>query len=329
MHEVRRFTRFLLALKREAGEDDLTGLAAELAFRFFMALFPFALVLVTLGALISRLVGVDDPSGSVLDAVGDSLPADAASVLRTQVDEVISKANVGILSIGILAAVWSAAGGAKALMKATNRVYDLPETRKGPMQAAIALGITTLGGIGLLLAVAAMVLTQTFAGDLAAALGLGREFAWTVQIVRLPLIVFFVACAAEIMYWLAPNRWERPLLASRGAVIFALCWSVFTVGFAFYVSHFGSYNATYGALAGVVIMLFWFYVSSLLILLGAEVNSMAEKRMVVSPEVLAEADAAYPLARARGGGGSTGLEWAVLAGVFLALFSWLRRGPKS
>lgn len=324
MARARRLLRFAKDLKCEAADDDLTGLAAELAFRFFMALFPFVLVLVTAGALLSRLVGVDDPSQYVIDAVGDSLPADASSVLQTQVDEVIKKANLGVLSLGLATASWSAAGGAKSLMKATNRVYDLPETRKPLVQTGVALALILLGGTGLLVAVMAIALSQAFAGAIASALGVGREFGWAVQVLRLPLIVVFVAAAVQTVYWLAPNRWTRPGLGSPGAAVFAVTWSAFTVGFAFYVTNFGSYNATYGAIAGVVILLFWFYVSALLILLGAEINAMGQIGRETLP---AEEEAHVPAMMSAKRATSPGVSWLVWVGVTVALISWLRHRP--
>ena len=320
MSSLRPALSYLLALKREASDDDLTGLAAELSFRFFMALFPFVLVLVSFGAFIARIGGVDDPSKYVIDAVGDSLPADASSVLSRQVKEVVDGANVGVLSISLATAIWASAGGARALMKAINRVYDLPETRKGATQLGIALGLTALGGLGLLLAVSAMMLSQAFAGSIAGALGIGREFGWAVQLARLPLIVLFVAAAVEVMYWLAPNRWTRPQLISVGGVVFALGWSAFTVGFAFYVSNFASYGATYGALAGVVIMLVWFYATSLLALLGAEINAMREREAMpeVQPVVAVAVETARPAAH-------PWFDFAVLVGLGLVLIGWARR----
>jgi membrane protein len=321
MADFKPALRYLNELRREFTQDDVSGLAAELAFRFFMALFPFLLVLVTLGALISRIAGVDDPSGRVVDAVGTSLPADAASVLRRHVNEVVDGANVGVLSIGLVTALWAAAGGARALIKATNRVYDLPETRSTAKQIGIALGLTSFGGLGLLVAVAAMVLSQTFADSIASALGMGAEFAWAVQILRLPLIVVFVAAAVEMVYWLGPATNSRPQFVSRGAIVFALGWSGFTVAFAFYVSNFGSYGATYGALAGVVILLVWFYVSSLLMLLGAEINSLqraSKESPGPGPVVAAEVSGATHRS-------APGMGWAVAAGVGLALLAWARR----
>src|SRR5215212_1465880 len=123
----------------EFQEDDITGLAAECAFRFFLALFPFILFLVTLAAVSAEIAGTRNPSGRVLDLFGDSLPADASSVLERQVTEVVDGASIGLLSISFVSALWAAAGGAGALMKAVNRVYDLPSTRKFWEKTGMAL----------------------------------------------------------------------------------------------------------------------------------------------------------------------------------------------
>ncbi len=309
---------------REFKEDDLPGLAAELAFRFFISLFPLLLVLVTLGAYISTWAGVDNPSGEIIDAIGDSLPADASSVLRKQIDDVVEGKNIGLLSVGLATALWSASGGSGALMKAINRVYDLPETRKAPVKVGIALGLVLVGGLTLLFAVSAMIASQAFAGSIASGLGLGREFGWIVQIGRLPLIILFVAVAIELVYWIAPNRWTKPRLASPGAIVFSLGWAAFTVGFAFYVSNFGSYNATYGAIAGVVVLLFWFQVSALLILIGAELNAVLERRAQPEPAMVPAMPTPAP-AGDRARGGEPVFEFAVFAGLALALLALLRR----
>lgn len=323
---------FFKDFMKEFKDDDLPGLAAELAFKFFLSLFPLLLVLVTLGAFISRWAGVDNPSQEIIDAMGDSLPSDASSLLQDQIDDVVTGANIGLLSIGLVAALWSASGGAQTLMKAINRVYDLPETRKFFLKTGIAVGLVLFGGIGLLAAVSAMIFTQALAGAMASSIGLGREFGWVIQVARLPLIVLFVAFAIQMVYWIAPNRWRRPRFVSAGSLFFAVAWAVFTVGFAFYVSNFGSYNATYGAIAGVVIMLLWFQVSSLLILVGAELNAVLEARRkkaaaapAVAPIALAPNPAAtLGLAHERP---RAGLEFALIAGLLLAILAWARRRP--
>lgn len=319
LDRAKAFARDYLAAFRD---DDLTGLAAELAFRFFLALFPFVLFLVTLGAFIAGWTNTADPSNRVIELFGNSLPADAESVLRSQIDEVVAGASYSLLSISIVSALWAAAGGASALMKAVNRVYDLPEQRSFISRTAISLGLTVVGSVTLMAAVAAMMLTQAFGREIAEFFGLAAGYSLAVQILRLPVIVLFVMAAAETVYWLAPNRWKRPKVFSWGAAGFAVVWAIFTVGFAIYVANFGSYNATYGALGGVVILLFWFYGSSLLLLAGSEVNAVLESRrrhapVAVSPAARGERPRTpHPKERALG--------IATLVGALGGLFAWYR-----
>ena len=318
----------------EFQEDDITGLAAEVAFRFFLAFFPFILFLVTLAAVSADLTGMEDPSGRVLKLLGNSVPADASSVIHTQVAEVVEGASFGLLSISFVSALWAAAGGAGALIKAVNRVYDLPETRKFWQKTGMALGLTLLGSLTLILAVTAMVLTQAFAGAIASRIGLSRELGWVIQVLRLPLIILFVMGAAQTVYWLSPDKRMPVSVITWGSGAFALGWAMFTLGFAFYVSNFGSYNATYGALAGVVILLFWFYVSSILFLGGAELNWWLRQRKTVpaplAPQAVAAADAAaaYDRVGAQRASASGGLRLAAVAGLVLGAVAWARRRPQ-
>src|SRR5687768_4357511 len=318
--------------RAEFQDDDITGLAAECAFRFFLALFPFILFLVTLAAVSADVAGTRDPSGRVLDLFGDSLPADASSILQKQVTEVVDGASIGLLSISFLSALWAAAGGAGALIKAVNRVYDVPQTRKFWQKTGMALGLTILGSVTLIAAVSAMIFTQAFADSIASRIGLGSELGWLIQLARLPLIILFVMGAAQTVYWLSPDKRGGPSLLSWGSGAFAAGWAAFTLAFAVYVSNFGSYNATYGALAGVVILLFWFYVSSILFLAGAELNWwLAHRQPMIAPQALAAADAASVSQVRRSSGrerasSAAGLRFAAFAGLLLGAVAWARKG---
>lgn len=286
------------AFGRDCSEDDVTGLAAELSFRAFLALFPFLLFLVTLSAFVASWSGVEDPASKVLNVFGDRLPPDAASVLRTQVEEVVRGRNVGLLSFSIVAAIWTAAGTAGTLMKAVNRVMDLPETRAFWEKTLLSIALVVVGSISVIGSVAVLVVTEAFMDDFARAIGVGTVFGYFVGLIRLPLLAILVAVITQTIYWLAPNTWHRPRLISPGALSFSLGWAMFTFGFAFYVTHMASYNATYGAMAGVVIMLVWFYVSALLLLVGAELNEFVQARKT---EPVTPRAAELAIADARGG----------------------------
>jgi membrane protein len=296
-----RFLGWFVTVKAfgaDCSEDDVTGLAAELSFRAFLALFPFLLFLVTLSAFVASWSGVDDPASKVLNVFGDRLPPDAASVLRTQVEEVVRGRNVGLLSFSIAAAIWTAAGTAGTLMKAVNRVMDLPETRPFWEKTLLSIALVVVGSVSVIGSVAVLVVTEAFMDDFARAIGVGTVFGFIVGLIRLPLLAILVALVTQAIYWLAPNTWHRPRLISPGALSFSLGWAIFTFGFAFYVTHMASYNATYGAMAGVVIMLVWFYVSALLLLVGAELNEFVQARKTapVTPRAMELA-----IADARGG----------------------------
>ena len=116
-------------LYKEVGQDDLSGGATELAFKLFLALFPFFIFLAALGGFIASAFGVDNPTDRIMDALGRSLPSDASSMLRREVDGVMTNRNPALLSVGIIGAIWAASSGIGTIMKITNRVYGVKETR--------------------------------------------------------------------------------------------------------------------------------------------------------------------------------------------------------
>ena len=256
--------------------DDITGMAAELAFRSLLALFPFLVFLASVGSMVASAAGVDDPTSEVLDLVSDRLPDDAASVVSNQAGDVVESSNLGLLSIGMLGAIWAASGGVNALLKALNRAYNVEETRPIWRRYALSLA-TTIGASALIVTSIVVVLGGSLIGEeLAESVGLSGEFATALTIARLPLVLAVLLAGVSLIYWLGPNielGWRSVL---PGAAVFAVLWVLGTLAFALYVANFGSYNATYGALGGVVILLIWMYLSSAILLIGAEVNAVIE-----------------------------------------------------
>ncbi len=136
-------------LKR-VGEDDVGGLSAEMAYHFFLSIFPFFIFLAALGGLIARVFGVENPTDKVMNLLGNSLPSDTSSVLRTQLDQVIKGHNGGLLSIGIIGALWASGSAFQTVMKGLNRAYDVDETRKPWTRYLLRLGMTLAAGVGIL-----------------------------------------------------------------------------------------------------------------------------------------------------------------------------------
>lgn len=325
---------------RQVMKDDVGGLAAELAYRFLLALFPFFIFLAALGGFVAEVFNVENPTDRIMDLLEGRIPSDAASVLSRQLEGVVESQNPGLLSIGILGAVWAASGGVGAVIKAMNRAYDVQESRPFWRKYALQVGLTLLAGTFIIGAFALLLAGQIFGQELADALGVGGLFALLISLGRWPVVIALLLVAVAFLYWAAPNaklpfKWITP-----GSVLFTVVWLAATYGFGLYVAHFGSYNATYGALGGVVILLVWLYLSAFILLVGAELNAVLEEQ--------AQPDAAAPRPgraerdgtgegkqrRPRPGGperassrtGAAG-RLAALAGVFLgalALWRWVR-----
>jgi membrane protein len=267
---------FSARLYKEMREDDVLGMAAELAFRLFLALFPFFIFLAALGGFGAEMLGVANPTDEIIDLFGGSLPPDTESVLRTQIDAVISNRNAGLLSIGVLGALFAASGGVGTIMKASNRAYCVRETRPALKRYALSIVLTLLGGLLLVAAFVLLLAGQVYGSDLADKLGVGGFTADLVSLARWPAVIVLALLAMSVLYWATPTIKMPFRLVTPGALIFVAGWLAVSYLFGAYVANFGSYNATYGALGGVAITLTWFYITSAILLAGIEVNALLD-----------------------------------------------------
>ena len=278
---VRIGKRFIGDVQR----DDIAGMAAELSYRFLFAIFPFGIFAAALTAFVAGALGMDDPTGQILGAVGDNLPSDVAEGVRPQLEAVIGTTRPGLLTVGALAALWAATGGTNALIKAMNRAYEVEEARPLVLRYAIAIGLTLLASVGILAAFVTIVGASVVTGEVADRLGLNRATVEAIGLLRWPVVFVFVALAVGVLYKLAPNfrlpwRW-----AFAGGAIFSLGWVAATAAFAFYVANFGSYANTYGALGGVIVLMLWFYISAVVLVGAAALIAAAMKE--TQPEAFA------------------------------------------
>jgi membrane protein len=259
-------------------EDDAIGLSAELAYRFFLAIFPFAIFVTALGGAIARAIEVENPAEQAVSFLEDTLPAEAATLIGQELQNIVENQNAGLLSFGAIAALWFATGGTNTIIKAANRVHAVQETRPIWKRYPLALGMTLLAGAALIGSFILFISGQVIGEELAEQLGMGGVWG-LFTILRWPIVVLLLIVAVSVLYRLAPNlrspvRWVLP-----GAILFTIGWIVATFLFGLYVANFADYASTYGALAGVVILLIWFYLTAFLLLLGVEVNEIiAEMR---------------------------------------------------
>lgn len=260
----------------ESKSDQIPLIAAGVAFYSFLALFPGLIASLLLYGL------VRDPADVRAQAADwtATLPRDAANIITEQLEELssTSSSSLGLgLALALALALWSAAGGVGNLITAINIAYDEEETRGFLRRKLLALGLT-------LAAIAFVVLTLALVAAAPAVLdnvvGSG-PVRWSLEVARWAFLLAAMAGALAVLYRVAPDRSSaRFSWVSVGAVTATLVWIVASLGFSLYVDNFGSYGKTYGALAGVVVLLLWLWMTLFLVLLGAELNAEAEQQTI-------------------------------------------------
>ncbi len=262
----------LLRVKSDLTRKNLSMIAAGVAFYAFFAIFPALVAMVSLFGIFSDPQQVRDYT-SVLAGV---LPQEGYRLIDEQLTRIASTSG-GALTFGffggIAVALWSAAKGVKALMEALNITYGEEESRGMLRYNGLAL-LLTLVAIAFFLLAAGLVI---FFPALIGFFGLPGFLETTFSLLRWPLLIVCVMLALAVLYRYAPDR-RQPhwRWVSPGAVIATLLWIIVSALFSYYVSNFGDYNATYGALGAVVILLFWFWLTAFIVIIGAEFDAEME-----------------------------------------------------
>ena len=257
---------------KETSEDDCLGLAAQLAYYFFLALFPAVLFVLALASFFPLTNFIDD----VVRVLRPIAPADVLGFLEEQLRRISNADSGGILTIGILGAIWSSSAAVVAIVGSLNRAYDIEEGRPWWKVRLTAIGLTVALAVLVLTSFTLIVAGPTLAERLASSFGFGAVFEWTWKILQWPLAFFLVSSAVGLVYYFAPDAEQDWVWITPGAVVGTLLWVIVSLVFKFYVANFANYNATYGAVGGVIVLLLWFYISGLAILVGAELNAEIE-----------------------------------------------------
>jgi membrane protein len=271
LHGVRQLG---MDLVKRIGEADLPGLSAEMSYRFLFALFPFILFIVALAGFF----GSEEMALTVVERMRETMPEQAAAILAGPVQQVITTQRADLLSIGAITALWGASGVMGTIMKGMNRTHQVTDNRNFLVKNVVKVSLTLFLAVLLLVAVAAVFVAQVVVASLGT-FGLGL-FQATLTSIAGPLVALLILIfGVSIIYWKAPALDYHPFkLITLGAVVFAVGWVVATVLFSWYVAQFGQYNAMYGSIGGVIVLLLWAYLSSFLILLGGALNAVLEER---------------------------------------------------
>lgn len=258
---------------KEFSEDNLTDWAAALTYYGVLALFPALIALLSIVGLLT------DPR-TLTDALTAVVPASAAETLNPVIEQIAGNtgtAGFGLI-LGLVAAIWSASGFVGAFTRAANVVYETPEGRKVWKLKPLQLLVTLIGVLFAAVILALLVLSGPIVDAIGSAIGVGQTGQTVWNVIKWPVVLVVLALMIAVLYYSTPNvklrgfRWVSP-----GAAVAIVVAIVASALFAFYVANFGSYNKTYGALAGVVVFLVWFWLINVALLFGIELDAEIER----------------------------------------------------
>lgn len=259
-------------LGQEFSNDDAPTLAAAQAFYYLLSIVPMLILLLSILPFLNI-----DPQRAV-DFMGNVLPSETAAAFEDNIINVVTQPSGGLLTVGILGTLWSASNAVTAFIKATNHAYDVEETRSFIKVKLLSIALT----LGMILALVVALLLPIFGGVILDFiennLNLPSQTAILLSILRWAVSVVVMAAILAVLYHFAPNKNFPFKEVIVGALIATVLWQIISWAFSFYVSNFGNYSATYGSLGGVIILMLWFFLTGLVLVIGAEINAITHRR---------------------------------------------------
>lgn len=253
-------------------KDNCLALAAQLAYYFFFALFPALLFLVALASYFPIDTLVDD----LFRTLGGFMPPEALTLITDQITKISDSKDSGLLTLGMLLAVSSSSAAMTAIIDTLNRAYGISDDRPWWQVRLTAIALTVGVALFILVSFALVIAGPTLATRLAADLRLGPVFEWSWKILQWPVVFLMVSSGISLIYYFAPDAEQDWIWLTPGSIFATTLWLAASLGFKYYVANWGSYTETYGLIGAVMILLLWFYISGLVILLGAEMNAEIE-----------------------------------------------------
>jgi len=275
-----RFAHFLKRVYEESMRDDVFDGAAALGFYLTLAIFP---TMIFLMALIPYLP-IAHVDQAIMDLLAQALPQRTAAIFVDVVHDVTSERRGGLVSLGLVTALWSASAGMYAVMQQLNRAYDVAEQRPFIRARATALGLTLLFTVLILGAFSFVVLGGVIQGWLGNRFGFSESLLEFFRVFRWVVIVLALLLGISLIYYLGPNRPHRYRFLTSGAVVASVLLIAASWGFSLYTANFNNYSAVYGSIGAVIMLMLSLYLAGLVILVGAEINAEIERAAAPSQD---------------------------------------------
>ncbi|MFI9033328.1 YihY/virulence factor BrkB family protein [Staphylococcus pasteuri] len=275
-------SNFFSYLVYRIGKDDASGLAAQMTYHFVLAMFPMLIFLLT-------LLPVFNIDQSRITDMLSSAPSETSSIIKSVIGDVTKNSSGGLLSVGLILAIWSASNGMTAIMNSFNVAYDVEDSRNGILLKLLSVVFTIVMGFVFLIAMALPTLGSAISHYLFGPLGLDSQIKWIFTLLRVVLPLIIILLLFIVLYSVAPNVKTKFRSVLPGAIFTSVIWLLGSFAFGWYISNFGNYSKTYGSIAGIIILLIWLYLTSFIIIIGAEINSIIHQRNVIKGETPEEA----------------------------------------
>ena len=256
----------------EVVNHDAQGLASQLAYYFFLALFPALLCVLAIASFFPLQNFTDE----VVRLLGPFAPQQMIDVIRQEMVKIGESQNGGLLTIGLLGALWSSSAAMVAIASAMNRAYDIEEGRPWWKVRLTAIVLTISLSFLIVIAFTLIVAGPEMADAIGKHLPYGFVVAWAWKIVQWPVAFAMAAFGIGLIYYFAPDAEQDWVWITPGSLLATLLWLLASLGFRYYAVNFGNYEATYGTLGGVIILMLWFFITGLVIVIGAEMNAEIE-----------------------------------------------------
>ncbi len=247
-------------------------MAAQLAYYFFFSLFPALLFLIALASYFPITTLMDEVVGTLRQFA----PPEFLTIVTDQMRKISGDEQGGLLTLGILTALWSSSTAMTAIIDTVNHAYGVEEGRSWWKVRLIAIALTIGGAIFVLASFALVIIGPQLAAPLADALGLGTALEWTWRILEWPLAWALASIGIALVYYFAPDVDQEWTWLAPGTVFATVLWLAASLGFRYYVMNVTHYTETYGALGGAMVLLLWFYLSGFVLLIGAVMNAKIE-----------------------------------------------------
>jgi membrane protein len=271
---LKRAWLFLVRLQREFGYDDCMGMAAQIAFYNILGLFPLMIFLLNIIGLfpLGR-----DLQPKLLKELGEQMPPEAAGFVVDTVLGLVPNANRGLFGVVMFASLWGASMATGAMITTINRAYNIRPRRNLFQQKILSMWLTLVLAVLWLAAFVIVLQGPRVTQNVFELMGIASETNTFWTSVRLPMAFVLTLISLSILYYIAPEAKQRFRWILPGAIAAAVLWLGASSGFGVFLRKFNNYDATYGSLAGLVILMVWFWLSGVVFLLGAEVNSLMKR----------------------------------------------------